>query len=212
MGDGYFREILGVAHDAPRDEIRRAYRRRVMENHPDRFPPEKKELQELATMTLTEAYDALMASTVPADARAADLATDPKTRPTETGVQPHPPSDALGPHRDHAYAFYKQGFINFSLALHGVAEINRRLATGRVDRPRRYSAAEDITASLAYLRAAHGYFTRVIEQHGESVWIADARMKLRRIERFTAIYRRILANIASRPAARPEPRGAHDPR
>ena len=190
MSDGYFREILGVGREATREEIRRAYRRRVMENHPDRFPREKKTLQELATMTLTEAYYALMAS------EPAPPATE-ATAPANSTA----PADALGLHRDHAYACYKQGFINFSLAIHGVAEINRQLAAGRAERQtKRYSAAEDIAASLAYLRAAHGYFTRVIEQHAKSVWMADARMKLRRIERFTTIYRRILANIARRPA------------
>ncbi len=204
MGDGYFREILGVGSAATREDIRRAYRRLVMENHPDRFPREKKTLQELATMTLTEAYYALMASTTPADARvprstAAEPA--PHAPPATEAAPPAVPANALGLHRDHAYAYYKQGFINFSLAIHGVAEINRRLAAGRIERhAKRYSAAEDIAASLAYLRAAHGYFTRVVEEHAKSVWMADARLKLRRIERFTTIYRRILANIARRPA------------
>jgi curved DNA-binding protein CbpA len=200
MSDGYFREILGVSKDAAREEIRSAYRRRVMENHPDRFPREKKAFQELATMTLTEAYYALMASTLPMEAAAADHAAEPNATTTDPGTRPEVPPGAVAAHRDHAYAYYKQGFINFSLAIHGVAEINRRLAAGRAVRsPRRYSAAEDIAESLAYLRAAHGYFSRVIEEHAESVWMADARMKLRRISRFTAIYRRILANIAASP-------------
>jgi hypothetical protein len=32
-------------------------------------------------------------------------------------------------------------------------------------------------------------------EHAESMWASDARMKLRRIEHFTNIYRRILANL-----------------
>jgi len=62
MSDSYFREILGVPPDATREQIRQSYRLRVMENHPDRFPAERKHLQELATITLTEAYSALMSS------------------------------------------------------------------------------------------------------------------------------------------------------
>ncbi len=65
MNDGYFRQILGVPPQADRDQIRKAYRRLVMENHPDRFPPEKKPLQDLAVITLTEAYTALMSAPGP---------------------------------------------------------------------------------------------------------------------------------------------------
>jgi hypothetical protein len=191
MDDRHFRQILGVPASATREEIRVAYRRRVMETHPDRFPPEKKALQELAMITLTEAYTALM-SVVPAvpSARAEDAPAREPARPAATR------STSLSSHRDPAYAYYKQGFINFSLAIHGVAEINRKLAAGRVPAlRRRYTASEDIKGSLAFLHAAHGYFSRVTNEHGESVWAADARMKLRRIEHFTSIYGRILANL-----------------
>ena len=196
MDDRHFRDILGVAAGATREEIRIAYRRRVMENHPDRFPGEKKALQELAMITLTEAYSALMAASHDGESQA--------RRAAPSGPAPRPPAaparkverNAVATHRDPAYAYYKQGFINFSLAIHGVAEINRRLAAGRVPAlRRRYTAAEDIRGSLAFLHAAHGYFTRVADEHGESVWAADARFKLRRIEHFTSIYRRILANL-----------------
>jgi hypothetical protein len=196
MSDLYFREILGVAGDAPREQIRQAYRRLVMENHPDRFSAEKKPLQELAMITLTEAYSALMSAPVeqPRPARPAAAARSPAPpRPRA------PATPAIAPHKDPAYAYYKQGFINFSLAIHGIAEINRKISAGRVPRfTRRYTAAEDIAGSLAFLAAAHGYFNRVVNEHADSVWIADSRVKLRRIERFTNIYRRILANLGGR--------------
>jgi hypothetical protein len=185
MNDGYFRQILGVSPQASRDQIRQAYRRLVMENHPDRFPVEKKPLQSLAMITLTEAYTALMSA--PREAPA-------PVRPTP--ARRSGDGSALAPHGDPSYAYYKQGFINFSLAIHGIAEINRKIAAGRVPRfTRRYTATEDIATSLTFLRAAHGYFSRVVEEHPRSVWSADAGAKLRRIERFTKLYRRILANL-----------------
>lgn len=197
----YFREILGVPAGATREQIRLAWRKRVMENHPDRFPGEQKALQELAMITLTEAYHALMGATPQSASRRPGpvaRAAPPRARPA-TRTEPGERSTALGAHNDPAYAYYKQGFINFSLAIHGVAEINRRLAAGRAPVPRRrYNAAEDIAGSLVFLREAHGYFDRVAREHGESVWAADARMKLRRIEHFTEIYRRILANLKTR--------------
>jgi curved DNA-binding protein CbpA len=195
MNDGYFRQILGVPPQADKDQIRKAYRRLVMENHPDRFPPEKKPLQDLAVITLTEAYTALMSAPGPRAAESGNQSTARRPASGDSGVS----ASALAAHGDPSYAYYKQGFINFSLAVHGIAEINRKIAAGRVPRfTRRYTAREDIASSLDFLRAAHGYFSRVVEEHPRSVWSADAGAKLRRIERFTKLYRRILANLSRR--------------
>jgi hypothetical protein len=223
MSDIYFREILGVGAEATRAQIREAYRRLVMENHPDRFPLEKKALQELAMITLTEAYSALMGVTessppgsrgsghprgggwssgqgqpaqgAGASAKPAKTATAATSGAANAGNN----GSSLASLRDPAYAYYKQGFINFSLAIHGIAETNRKLAAGRVPRfTRRYTGAEDIASSLGLLRTAHGYFSRVVEDHPHSVWSADSRTKLRRIEHFTVIYRRILQNLKTR--------------
>ena len=199
MSDSYFREILGVPPDATREQIRQSYRLRVMENHPDRFPAERKHLQELATITLTEAYGALMSG---ARRSAAELMA--RTPAAAAGV-PHSQQGtvaaaaAVAPPRDPAYAYYKQGFINFSLAIHGIAAVNKKIAAGRsLPSRRRFNTAEYFGTSLAYLRAAHGYFSRVVEEYAGSVWVADSRFKLRRIEGLTAIYRRILKNLRLR--------------
>jgi curved DNA-binding protein CbpA len=190
MSELYFREILGVMGDATREQIRQAYRRLVMENHPDRFPPEKKALQELTTITLTEAYNALMSAPAPEPHRKAE---EPSPQRADPAV---PRGPGISPHRDPAYVYYKQGFINFSLAIHGIADVNRHIAAGRIPRPtRRYTAAEYFGGSLSFLRAAHEYFARVVEDHPESVWAADSFAKLRRIERFTKLYGRILSNL-----------------
>jgi hypothetical protein len=197
MSDSYFTEVLGVRADATRDEIRRAYRLRVMENHPDRFPPERKPLQELATIALTEAYTALMGS-VSGRAPAERAATSTACAAPASGCDPLPAA-ALARPRDPAYAWYKQGFINFSLAIHGIAAVNRKIAAGRaLPSRRRFNTAEYFGTSLAYLRAAHGYFTRVVDDYAGSVWVADSKFKLRRIEGLSAIYRRILRNVRLR--------------
>jgi DnaJ domain len=215
MSDSYFREILGVRPDATREQIRQSYRQRVMENHPDRFPPERKHLQELATITLTEAYGALMSGAL--QRMAAEEAPPRPTGGTTAagpGLSTSAPRQAAGPRmtsggaraagalampRDPAYAYYKQGFINFSLAIHGIAAVNRKIAAGRsLPNRRRFNTAEYFGTCLAYLRAAHGYFTRVVEEYAGSVWVSDSRFKLRRIEGLTAIYRRILENVRLR--------------
>jgi hypothetical protein len=204
MSDSYFRETLGVPAGATREQIRQAYRLRVMENHPDRFPADRKALQELATIALTEAYTALMSGI--GDDRPRVHAPPPAPAPSpppadavRTAAPNSAPKAALTLPRDPAYAWYKQGFINFSLAIHGIAAVNRKIAAGRtLPSRRRFNTAEYFGTSLAYLRAAHGYFTRVVEEYAGSVWVADSRFKLRRIEGLTAIYRRILRNVRFR--------------
>lgn len=194
MSEQHFRDILGVTDSATQEQIKQAYRKLVMENHPDRFPSEKKALQELTTITLTEAYTALMSALTMREDH------PPVHAPAARESRSQPPSGpGLTAHRDPSYAYYKQGFINFSLAIHGIAEINRKIAAGRVPHfTRRYTAAEDIAGSLGFLQAAYGYFSRVVEDHPDSVWSADSRAKLRRIDRFTLIYRRILENLKRR--------------
>jgi hypothetical protein len=204
MSDSYFRETLGVPPGATREQIRQAYRLRVMENHPDRFPADRKALQELATIALTEAYTALMSGISDDRPRAQTPPPAPAPAPppddaARAAAPDAAPRAALTLPRDPAYAWYKQGFINFSLAIHGIAAVNRKIAAGRtLPSRRRFNTAEYFGTSLAYLRAAYGYFTRVVEEYAGSVWVADSRFKLRRIEGLTAIYRRILRNVRFR--------------
>jgi len=114
VSDARFRELLGVEPGASREQIRSCWRRRVMDNHPDRFPSDRKPLQEMRVIALNEAYAALMAiardsriaEPAPAGAAAAyPYAAGPAAR------QPAPGAAAVGPHRDPAYAYYKQGFL-----------------------------------------------------------------------------------------------------
>jgi hypothetical protein len=224
VSDSYFREILGVEPRASRDDIKRAYHRLVMENHPDRFPPEKKPVQELAMITLNEAYGFLM-SWVDSEARSeagrSAGTSEPVSRrskpagrtragrssaaPASAG-QGAPPGGQSAPAprpgvthpKDPSYAYYKQGFINFSVALHGIAEMNRKIASQKSTAFKPYRVAQDFANSLSLLAAAHAYFLRVVEEYSASVWCADAQAKLKRIERFTKLYRKILANMSAR--------------
>ena len=177
MDDLYFWELLGLAPGADRRAIKRAYHRLARRNHPDFFPTDQKPLQELRMITLNEAYAYLL------DRRPGELPAEP-----EPGAAGEPPpeeksaaSAGVGFHREPAYAYYKQGFIHYSRAVHGIEA--------------RDDAAERFAAGLTELRRAHEYFTRVAEEHAGSGWAPDARVKLARIERFSGLYRKILRNL-----------------
>ena len=58
----YYFETLGVSPEATKDEIKKAFRRLVKQNHPDLFPEEHKQLQEMKMIQINEAYARLTES------------------------------------------------------------------------------------------------------------------------------------------------------
>ena len=119
--------------------------------------------------------------------------------PGATGVA-EPVSDRtdLGFHKDPSYAYYKQGFVHFSRAIHGIEALYQSLSQRRVVHFKpRDDAYQRFAEGLVELRRAHEYFSRVVQEFDGSIWKHDARMKLRRIERFTGLYRRILGNLTA---------------
>jgi hypothetical protein len=120
--------------------------------------------------------------------------------PGSTGVA-EPMSDRtdLGFHKDPSYAYYKQGFVHFSRAIHGIEALYQSLSQRRVVHFKpRDDAYQRFAEGLVELRRAHEYFSRVVQEFEGSIWKHDAGMKLRRIERFTGLYRRILGNLTDK--------------
>jgi curved DNA-binding protein CbpA len=228
MDDRCFWEILGLKPGASRGAVKQAYRRLARRHHPDFYPAGEKPLQELKMISLNEAYAHLLRSSAQrveedgldgqadspmqacragtaaqgaqgvqgvqgaADSRPADPAAEP------AGMGPGQ-AESLGPHREPAYAYYKQGFIHYSLAIHGIQALYRSF---RRPHPVHFDPLDDayerFAGSLTELRLAHEYFQRVAGEHAESVWAPDARVKLARIARFSELYRRILRNLRAR--------------
>jgi hypothetical protein len=211
MDDRYFWELLGLQPGADRRALKRAYHQLARQNHPDFFSPEEKPLQGLRMITLNEAYAHLLRRTGPeAQAReeeAAEEAEEPAAGApgaSPSAAPDYAASSELGFHREPAYAYYKQGFVHYSRAIHGIQALYRsfrRLYPVHFDP--RDDAYERFAGSLTELARAHEYFQRVAEEHGESVWAPDARVKLARVERFGELYRRILRNL--RESRRPVP-------
>jgi len=105
---------------------------------------------------------------------------------------------AVGFHKEPAYAYYKQGFVHFSRGIHGIEALYQSMARyPRIRFRPRDDAYQRFAGSLVELRRAHEYFKRVVEEHGDSIWRRDAEIKLSRIERFSALYRRIIGNLTA---------------
>jgi hypothetical protein len=119
--------------------------------------------------------------------------------PGATGVaEPMSERTDLGFHKDPSYAYYKQGFVHFSRAIHGIEALYQSLSQRRVVHFKpRDDAYQRFAEGLVELRNANDYFSRVVQEFEDSIWKHDARLKLRRIERFTNLYRRILGNLTA---------------
>ena len=211
-------------------DARSAYRRLAKRNHPDLFPDEARARQQLRMMRINEAYMVVLAELTESAAPSAGAAQPeagagvPASTPSPAPAQhdagggeafftawrekakPGEPSSvtAVGSLRDPAYAYYKQGFRYFNL---GATELSRKEAP----KLRRYLATEGTAdgyilrlalRALHYFERSYSYFLVVVERYPTSPWYADARWKLRRLEKFSAIYQRICENLSRRSSTR----------
>lgn len=202
MDASLYRMILQCGPNAGPDEIKKAYHRLARANHPDFFPEECRPIQEMKMKEINIAYDFLLneaerlRETAPGKGfrespqkNEPDLSDELRLDLKKEDVELSP-SREIGPHGDPAYAYYKQGFINFSKGLNGIMS-KRPLKIKKST----YHISNWASESLRCFHSAHGYFSRVVEEYPGSIWCFDAREKLARIENFNELYRRILLNV-----------------
>ncbi len=211
MSDRFFWELFGLQAGAGRRELHRAYRRLARESHPDLYPEDQKPFQELKMIALNEAYRYLLEEGGREEAPPEPESQGPKQAPPAREAQKASPAREereegeaaeVGLHHEPAYAYYKQGFVHYSRALHGIEALYQSIARyHRIHFNPRDDAYDRFAGSLSELRQAHGYFSRVAEEHAASIWAQDAQAKLARIERFSDLYRRILRNLKGSAAA-----------
>ena len=192
MSETYFWSLLNLKPGATVDQIKQAYHQLAKQNHPDFYLEGKKAFQEMKMMTLNEAYHHLLLS---ADHSMADQPRKNSSVKSEAEESPEN-QKALSFHKDPAYAYYKQGFVCFSNAIFGIEALYQSFshATQRSYKPR-HEAYQKFRKSLVFLHRANLYFHRVVTEFPVSIWSRDADMKLRRIERFNRLYRKIIHNL-----------------
>lgn len=185
----YYYDVLGVKPSAGIKEIKKAFRKLVRKNHPDLFTDEVKELQELKMIQINEAYARVTEKLNPvveneegAEKKSASKSED--TPPEKMN------KNAVGFHKDIQYAYYKQGFDNFSKAVNGIMSMEKTVSLRNdLYYLRRFSHA------LIYLRKADMYFSKLLDDYPDSIWSYDAYIKIKKVEYFNIFYRKILFNV-----------------
>jgi curved DNA-binding protein CbpA len=214
---------LGLEPTASASDVRAAYHRLAKRNHPDLFPDDQRSRQQLRMMRVNEAYMAALAELADRGDEARRPANAPEApngggeaggrepdgsffRAWEEKTRTRGPSAerSVGFPRDPAYAYYKQGFRYYNL---GSTELFRKEAP----QIRRHLLAEGTAdgyllrlalRALHYFERSYSYFLVVAERYPASPWAADARWKLRRLDRFSAVYQRICENLSRRSSMR----------
>jgi len=187
LAGSYYFELLGVPKSASREEIKKAYLRKVRENHPDLFPEEKRKIQEIRMIEIIEAYKRLSES--PEDKEAPSVGVSGDDTPLKADSQAN---RAIAQHKDPGYIYYKKGLEYYQLAVH------------RSFTPRDYTEGllknnfhfNRFMQSICNLRLADSHFSRVVTDYPTSVWAPDSRAKIHRIEELHQLYRTIINNFS----------------
>jgi len=106
-------EVLGIARNADYENIKEAYKKLVLKNHPDRNPPETREFFEAQFKKINDAYETLKD---PVKRKKYDdvLKREQNRPPKPTRAAPSPPKPtraAPKPPAAQAYALTKENFL-----------------------------------------------------------------------------------------------------
>jgi tetratricopeptide (TPR) repeat protein len=189
----YYYELLGIKPSSNIEEVKRAYHILVRKNHPDLFPDERKRIQELKMVQINEAYARIVHGKQDCHVRDDSEEITFHVKPCFKAHLNARSAFDIGFHKDIEYAYYKQGFTNYSKALHGITRIERR-AELRND----WYYLRRFSGSLSYLRKADVYFSRILDEYPNSIWAYDAFIKMKRIEYFSRLYQKIIKNMELR--------------
>lgn len=194
VNDFYY-EQLELTRSASEEEIRKAYRKKVRENHPDLFTDEQeKEYKKEKMILLNEAYKLLLNA-----CKSEEKESEPITindllssiKPFDNTI-PVSDSKTIAKHKDESYVYYKQGFVHFSNAVNGIMRIKQRSKSITANDS---SSLKRFNESLKYLQQSERYFNRVVTDFKDSIWYKDSMFKLRKIDRFYQLYKIIIKNI-----------------
>jgi curved DNA-binding protein CbpA len=194
-------DILGVPRGSGPAAIKKAFRKRTKELHPDLSADNEALERHILFIEVCDAYRRLSRRGARGDGEApaapmpsAAPASPPAPTPGVAGGK------AMVRHADPAYAFYKNGIKYFSMIhpSHWNVDTDRVLNTRIAGRDEDQAIIRNRIVELVKLfPRAYYYFGIVAHEYPDSPWAFDAGEKMRQIEGRTRMYAKIIESFSS---------------
>ncbi|TVR35014.1 MAG: hypothetical protein EA404_01365 [Spirochaetaceae bacterium] len=215
MVDASYYATLEIAPHSSLDQVKAAYHGAAKRYHPDLFPDSERDRRQLKMMKINEAYMRIVADRMPRETVSDQSAGDKPVGAADEGSAGAGPESAAGVSaaeirnalahpRDPAYTHYKLGFVFYTRGCTQLYRKDPKIVRRQLAELKTYNyyVLDLALQALLSFERAYNYFLVVVEQYPDSIWVTDARNKLRRIQRFNEIYQRICENTSRSLAAR----------
>ena len=177
-------KILGIPEGSSLIEIKKAYRKRVKEIHPDLSDEENTFKNHLLFIEINKAYQRLIMKKPLS--RKAEIKNDKK--PSE--------SKEITIHKDPAYVFYKTA-MNYFMKIHPSqwSKIAEKNAFGLETEEDIQKLTEKVSTLSGMFPKAYYYFSMVVNEYPNSSWYNDSKEKMKLIEERTIMYKKIIESF-----------------
>lgn len=195
-------EILGIQETSDLGTIKSAFRNRVKALHPDLVSGRGAIENHNLFISVCEAYEHLI--------QKADKLTDTASPTARGSSQGH---DALQPHRDSAYVFYKQGMKAF-MAIHpsawGIDLSEPSESSSHEYAKDGEDSRKKVMELMKLFPKAYYYFGIVVHEYPQSDWAFDAMAKMGKIDESLKRYQKIIESFDNWESARNEKSTKHN--
>jgi hypothetical protein len=177
-------KILGIPEGSSLNEIKKAYRKRVKEIHPDLSDDENAFKNHLLFIEINKAYQRLVLK-------------KPTSTKREVTVNKKPSvSNEITVHKDPAYVFYKTA-MNYFMKIHPSqwSKIAEKNAFGLETEEDIQKLTDKVRTLSSLFPKAYYYFSMVVNEYPNCNWFNDSKEKMKLIEERTIMYKKIIESF-----------------
>ena len=184
-------QILGIAEGSSLHDVKKAFRKKVKEIHPDTTDIEDALKNHLLFIEINNAYRRLMGKKV----FVADNKHKQSVVKAEKNIGNSPNEIII--YKDPAYVFYKTA-MTYYMKIHPSQWNTKK--TRQLNNPKTEEEIEEYKEKVRVLAnqfpRAYYYFSIVVNEYPDSSWYKDAKEKMMIIEERTKIYKKIIESFS----------------